>query len=90
MAARIARTMVPAATRSLAVPMTTVPFASMARRRYSSASDPPPALYAFDKLRLVQKLEETGLPRSQAEIVMASISEVIGERCAVPFYLLLN
>ena len=38
-------------------------------------------MHQFDTYRLVQKLEGEGFSREAAEAIMASLSEVVFERC---------
>ncbi|KNE60523.1 hypothetical protein AMAG_18553 [Allomyces macrogynus ATCC 38327] len=50
------------------------------RASYTTNPPPPPLPPSFDTYKFAQKLEEEGFSREQAEAIMTSFSEVIGER----------
>ncbi|KAJ3350330.1 hypothetical protein GGF32_004958 [Allomyces javanicus] len=53
----------------------------VARATYTT-NPPPPLPPSFDTYKFAQKLEEEGFSREQAEAIMTSFSEVIGESMA--------
>ncbi|KNE64467.1 hypothetical protein AMAG_09485 [Allomyces macrogynus ATCC 38327] len=53
----------------------------IARAAYTT-NPPPPLPPSFDTYKFAQKLEEEGFSREQAEAIMTSFSEVIGESMA--------